>query len=429
MIKSRVDLRKEAALALNKKMSKIFLVYTTAAGFSALLAFLFIMAASATLTSSVLWIFGIIMLLVGLFAIGLIWIGVRYIFYDWAKNSEDSRWFSKLFICFKSNYCWNVIKLMVASAFFTYLWRIIFFPVGVAKALAYSQAFYILKERIESGQKITARECLKESARIMEGYKEDLYILEWSFIGWYCLSAMISFILILCLCIPIGMAALTLGSIGFVLMILLIVLALFAFYWVSGYAMVTTIKFYFNIKEIQGESTVTYYPDGSNLKDKGYSNSALTRINLSAAGIMLVGLIISVIAQYNLPSVSYAIGDNTYKVKITSTDSELDDKLYVHFMYDDDTYISHSAKSDADKEMWQEIEDEIDYDSTSISDELIKQGKTYSTPTGKNKIIFKQKNKKSMVFYDLKVKDHGEKITGKAKTVDGLEGKVSMTLE
>ncbi|CUP81016.1 DUF975 family protein [Clostridium baratii] len=83
---------------------------------------------------------------------------------------------------------------------------------GIIIGLALSQSYFILAE--DNSKSIT--ECMKESARIMNGYKWDFFVLQLSFIGWALLC------IISC-------------GIGFL--------------WLSPYYSLTTANFYLTIKD------------------------------------------------------------------------------------------------------------------------------------------------------------------------------------
>ena len=75
---------------------------------------------------------------------------------------------------------------------FTFLWSLLFLIPGIVKSYAYALAPYLAVER----EDLDARECIAESARLMEGHKWQLFLLDLSFIGWYLLG-------LLCCCIGI----------------------------------------------------------------------------------------------------------------------------------------------------------------------------------------------------------------------------------
>lgn len=63
---------------------------------------------------------------------------------------------------------------------------ILFIIPGVIIGLMFSQANYILAENPEK----SAIECLKESSRMMKGYKFNFFVLQLSFIGWLILATL-----------------------------------------------------------------------------------------------------------------------------------------------------------------------------------------------------------------------------------------------
>lgn len=67
---------------------------------------------------------------------------------------------------------------------FTSLWSLLLVVPGIVKSYSYSMAYYVLADHPE----MTAREAIKESMRIMDGHKMELFVLHLSFIGWQLLS-------------------------------------------------------------------------------------------------------------------------------------------------------------------------------------------------------------------------------------------------
>ena len=94
----------------------------------------------------------------------------------------------------------------------TIIGTILFIVPGIIIGLMLSQSYFVLAE--DNSKSIT--ECMKESARIMNGYKWDFFVLQLSFIGWAILS------IISC-------------GIGFL--------------WLSPYYSLTTANFYLTIKD------------------------------------------------------------------------------------------------------------------------------------------------------------------------------------
>ncbi|KAA0546116.1 DUF975 family protein [Bacillus sp. BGMRC 2118] len=79
------------------------------------------------------------------------------------------------------------LKLIVTSivvGIFVFLWSLLLIIPGIIKGLAYSQAFYILKDKPEYG----TLQAITESRKLMDGYKWKYFLLQLSFIGWILLS-------------------------------------------------------------------------------------------------------------------------------------------------------------------------------------------------------------------------------------------------
>lgn len=81
--------------------------------------------------------------------------------------------------------CGNSILMYLLMAVFTYLWTLLFIVPGIIKGLSYAMAPYIMAE---NEYYMTPNDAIKESMRIMEGHKMELFIIYLSFIGWILLS-------------------------------------------------------------------------------------------------------------------------------------------------------------------------------------------------------------------------------------------------
>ncbi|MDR1531816.1 MAG: DUF975 family protein [Clostridiales bacterium] len=75
---------------------------------------------------------------------------------------------------------------MLWVALWTFLWSLLFTVPGIVKAISYSMTPYILAEY----PNVPAKDALKLSMRMTNGYKMDLFIAMLSFIGWFLLSAL-----------------------------------------------------------------------------------------------------------------------------------------------------------------------------------------------------------------------------------------------
>lgn len=66
---------------------------------------------------------------------------------------------------------------------FTFLWSLLFVVPGIIKAIAYSQAKYV----IHDNPRLKGKEAIEISKRMTNGFKGDLFSMYLSFIGWYIL--------------------------------------------------------------------------------------------------------------------------------------------------------------------------------------------------------------------------------------------------
>lgn len=91
-----------------------------------------------------------------------------------------SDWFSDMFNNFGrrlGGYYW--------MGLFVYLWSLLFMIPGIVKGIAYSMTPYILADC----PNVKARDALKLSMRMTQGYKADIFVTILSFFGWLILSA------------------------------------------------------------------------------------------------------------------------------------------------------------------------------------------------------------------------------------------------
>lgn len=92
---------------------------------------------------------------------------------------------------FSRKYFLPVFIIQLLQVLFVTLWSLLFIIPGVIKSYAYSQAFFIYKDRRNSTPEEypTSLECITESREMMKGHKLDLFVLHLSFIGWHLLEA------------------------------------------------------------------------------------------------------------------------------------------------------------------------------------------------------------------------------------------------
>lgn len=78
----------------------------------------------------------------------------------------------------------KIMLIAVVTSVLISLWSLLLVFPGIAAHYRYSQAYYILLDDPEKG----ALECIRESKRLMNGRKLDLFLLDLSFLGWVILD-------------------------------------------------------------------------------------------------------------------------------------------------------------------------------------------------------------------------------------------------
>lgn len=74
----------------------------------------------------------------------------------------------------------KLISTSIVMGIFVFLWSLLLIIPGIIKTLAYSQAFYLLRDHPE----YSILEAIRESRKRMKGYKWKYFLLQLSFIGW-----------------------------------------------------------------------------------------------------------------------------------------------------------------------------------------------------------------------------------------------------
>lgn len=81
---------------------------------------------------------------------------------------------------FKNEQWLRDIGALLLVALYTFLWTLLFIIPGVIKGYSYSMVPYILAEY----DTISITEAIELSQRMTEGYKWELFVMDWSFILW-----------------------------------------------------------------------------------------------------------------------------------------------------------------------------------------------------------------------------------------------------
>lgn len=96
-------------------------------------------------------------------------------------RTEESDITTKMFQAFKN--IGRAIGVILLQTIFIFFWTILLIIPGIIKSYAYAMTIYIAYDHPEWG----ADECIRESMKMMQGYKWKLFLLDLSFIGWFLL--------------------------------------------------------------------------------------------------------------------------------------------------------------------------------------------------------------------------------------------------
>ncbi len=121
---------------------------------------------------------------IGTFLIsGPIYVGVHIAFLRLVRRERDMQIGSIFEGCndFGSNLMVGVMYTLIVS-----LWTMLFIIPGIVKSYSYALVYYIKADHPEYGW----RECLDESAKMMNGNRMRLFKLNISFIGWMLLATL-----------------------------------------------------------------------------------------------------------------------------------------------------------------------------------------------------------------------------------------------
>ena len=332
--------------------------------------------------------------------------GVQYVFLDWVRQGKlADDWFKQIWQVFSDHrLAGKVIRVAYAAAFFEEFWEMIFIVPGWIKQLEYSQALFIMKDHYDNDEDITARQCLKESSLMMNGYKEDFFIFQLSYSGWQIL----------------GMLPLFIGML-----------------WVGSYMEIGMMIFYRDLSQKHAVQPITvFFPDGTSIEENiRINNRVLTRANWIASVyvVILIGLGVS-LATF-APGVKMAIQNNTYLVSMEDS-LGISSNYYVKFYTDNaseddevDSYIMIPAN---DSKLGQSVlkkitaesnEHPISYDRQ--MHQAYRKGIRYTVEGDRLKLKSKEG---SILMSNLKVENKGKKIIGDYSfKSDDDYGKVIMT--
>ena len=93
---------------------------------------------------------------------------------------------NSLFLGFKKPWLPKSFLIPFLVGIYTVLWTLLLIIPGIIKAYSYAMAPYVFKDNPE----ISCDDAIKESMRLMDGHKLQLFLLDLSFIGWVILASL-----------------------------------------------------------------------------------------------------------------------------------------------------------------------------------------------------------------------------------------------
>ena len=121
-----------------------------------------------------------------LFCLGLIPLGwsLQVLFLEYVREGRTQ--VNSLFLGFKKPWLPKSFLIPFLVGVYTVLWTLLLIIPGIIKDYSYAMAPYVFKDNPE----ISCDDAIKESMRLMDGHKLQLFLLDLSFIGWVILASL-----------------------------------------------------------------------------------------------------------------------------------------------------------------------------------------------------------------------------------------------
>ena len=104
------------------------------------------------------------------------------------KNAKGQKWqIEEVFCGFKEGFV-KTLLLHLLHTVLLFLWSLLFVIPGIVKGYSYAMAYYLQQE--PGGLRAEPSDLITQSRRMMDGYKWQLFCLDFSFFGWYLLGAL-----------------------------------------------------------------------------------------------------------------------------------------------------------------------------------------------------------------------------------------------
>lgn len=122
------------------------------------------------------------------FLANLIGFSVYFAFLDLVDGKYQKNVFTATFSAFTNKRILPTLLTSMLAYIFTFFWTLLFIIPGIVKSYSYAMSAYIVKDLSDAGKEITATQAIRESRKLMDGHKAELFMLDLSFIGWWLLS-------------------------------------------------------------------------------------------------------------------------------------------------------------------------------------------------------------------------------------------------
>lgn len=116
----------------------------------------------------------------------LLAVGVYFVCVDAfrQKLTYDNPLRKSLTIFNNGDYFLGTLLIGILTGIFTFLWTLLLIVPGIIKSFSYSQSFFIYRDAIDRGERMSYLDAITRSRELMDGHKMDYFVMVLSFIGW-----------------------------------------------------------------------------------------------------------------------------------------------------------------------------------------------------------------------------------------------------
>ena len=133
---------------------------------------------------STIFAFVLILWIITLFIGPLITVGKNRFFLNGFQGDVNIRY---VFSAFNRDEFWDIFKCLFITRLKNILWYFLLIIPGIVKSYEYSMVPYLLT----TDTNLTSSEAIEISRGLTDGHKWDMFVLDWSFLGWNILGALL----------------------------------------------------------------------------------------------------------------------------------------------------------------------------------------------------------------------------------------------